>query len=165
MDLDDAFRSYHEALFRFLARECGDAQLAQDAVQETFLRLHLQGRGRVSAVRSWLFTTGLNVVRDVMRTSSNRARILEERPGAVPGPSAEPAPDERLESLEDRARLRRALDRLRERERTALLMREEGFRHREIAEALDTTTGSVGTLIARALVKLEDALEASGGVP
>jgi len=35
-----------------------------------------------------------------------------------------------------------------------LLMREEGFAHREIAEAVGTTTASVGTMIARALDKL-----------
>jgi DNA-directed RNA polymerase specialized sigma24 family protein len=41
-----------------------------------------------------------------------------------------------------------------EKERTVLLMREEGFSHREIADAVGTTTGSVGTMIARALDKL-----------
>jgi DNA-directed RNA polymerase specialized sigma24 family protein len=33
-------------------------------------------------------------------------------------------------------------------------MREEGFAHHEIADAVGTTTGSVGTMIARALNKL-----------
>jgi DNA-directed RNA polymerase specialized sigma24 family protein len=37
-------------------------------------------------------------------------------------------------------------------------MREEGFSHREIAEAVGTTTGSVGTMFARALTKLESGL-------
>jgi DNA-directed RNA polymerase specialized sigma24 family protein len=41
-----------------------------------------------------------------------------------------------------------------EKERTVLLMREEGFSHREIADAVGTTTGSVGTMIVRALDKL-----------
>ena len=40
-----------------------------------------------------------------------------------------------------------------------LLMREEGFSHREIAEAVGTTTGSVGTMIARALDKLAARLQ------
>jgi RNA polymerase sigma-70 factor (ECF subfamily) len=47
-----------------------------------------------------------------------------------------------------------ALQQLPERDRTILLMREEGFTHKEIAEAVGTTTGSVGTLIARALNRL-----------
>jgi DNA-directed RNA polymerase specialized sigma24 family protein len=37
-------------------------------------------------------------------------------------------------------------------------MREEGFSHKEIADAVGTTTGSVGTLIARALLKFADAV-------
>jgi DNA-directed RNA polymerase specialized sigma24 family protein len=37
-------------------------------------------------------------------------------------------------------------------------MREEGFSHREIAQAVGTTTGSVGTMVARALDKLSAAL-------
>jgi RNA polymerase sigma-70 factor (ECF subfamily) len=50
--------------------------------------------------------------------------------------------------------VQQALAGLPERDRTLLLMREEGFSHREIAEAVGTTTGSVGTMIARALDKL-----------
>jgi DNA-directed RNA polymerase specialized sigma24 family protein len=52
----------------------------------------------------------------------------------------------------------RALDALSDKERTAVLMREEGFSHKEIADAVGTTTGSVGTLIARALLKFADAV-------
>jgi DNA-directed RNA polymerase specialized sigma24 family protein len=50
--------------------------------------------------------------------------------------------------------VRAALDRLSWKERTVLLMREEGFAHHEIAGAVGTTTGSVGTMLARALKKL-----------
>ena len=52
---------------------------------------------------------------------------------------------------EARVRASAVLDALSERDRAILLMREEGFKHREIAEAVGTTTKSVGTLIARAL--------------
>jgi DNA-directed RNA polymerase specialized sigma24 family protein len=51
-----------------------------------------------------------------------------------------------------------ALAALSAKERTVLLMREEGFAHREIAQAVGTTTGSVGTMIARALDKLAERL-------
>ena len=69
---------------------------------------------------------------------------------------ADSAPDaaDALEREEARERVRRGLAALSEKERLLLLMREEGFKHREIAEVVGTTTASVGTLIARALVKL-----------
>jgi DNA-directed RNA polymerase specialized sigma24 family protein len=44
-------------------------------------------------------------------------------------------------------------------------MREEGFAHREIAEALETTTGSVGTLLARALDRLASRLPLDSSLP
>jgi DNA-directed RNA polymerase specialized sigma24 family protein len=50
--------------------------------------------------------------------------------------------------------VRKALDQLSERERTLLLMREEGFSHEEMAKATGTTTKSVGTMLVRAFRKL-----------
>jgi RNA polymerase sigma factor (sigma-70 family) len=64
-----------------------------------------------------------------------------------------PPPESRAERNAARRAVAQALDQLSEKERMALLMREEGFAHREIAEAVGTTTGSVGTLLARALRK------------
>ena len=55
--------------------------------------------------------------------------------------------------------MRDALSELSLRDRTVLLMREEGFTHREIAEAVGTTTKSVGTIVARALDKLAGLLD------
>ena len=60
---------------------------------------------------------------------------------------------------EARRQVRQALAELNEKERSVLLMREEGFAHREIAEAVGTTTKSVGTMIARALEKLAQRLD------
>ena len=56
---------------------------------------------------------------------------------------------------------RKALDVLPERDRNALLMREEGLDYNEIAEALDLSVGSVGTTLARARRRLVEAFEAS----
>ena len=58
-----------------------------------------------------------------------------------------------------RSLVREALDRLSGRDRTLLLMREEGFTHAEIAEAIGSTTKSVGTLLTRALLKSAKHLE------
>lgn len=64
-----------------------------------------------------------------------------------------PAPDSGVNRSMARTRVIEAFEALSEKERTALLMREEGYAHREIAEALGTTTGTIGTLMARALRK------------
>lgn len=158
MDVEETFRAHGEDLFLYLARHCGDPELARDAVQETFIRLQRRPPDRTEAIKRWLFRTGTNLVRDMLRVASNRRRLLEAERHRVPRPRPRPDPHQDLQRRREVARLRRALAGLREKERTALLMREAGFKHREIADELGTTTASVGTLIARSLAKLERAM-------
>jgi RNA polymerase sigma factor (sigma-70 family) len=153
MDAANLYAEHHPALYRYLVRLTGDADIAADAAQETFTRL-LEKPPRDEHPRAWLFTVATNVV----RAWSNRRRRRGELLGANEGKAAisDPplAPDRTAELAETRTAVQRALESLSERERTILLMREEGFSHREIADAVETTTGSVGTMIARALDKL-----------
>jgi RNA polymerase sigma-70 factor (ECF subfamily) len=65
-----------------------------------------------------------------------------------------------LERAEEAAAARRALDALTERDREALLMREEGLNYTEIAAALSLSEASVGTTLARARRRLVEAYEA-----
>jgi RNA polymerase sigma factor (sigma-70 family) len=162
MDVAGLFERHGDELFRYLFRQCGDRELARDAVQETFLRLQSRPPDGDRGLRPWLFRTGLNVIRDHRRVEANRERLLEWNSDSVPGPSSPRTPEAGAELEDSLARLRTALDGLRQKERTALLMREEGFTHREIAEELGTTTGTVGTLIARSLAKLEAAYRKLG---
>ena len=60
---------------------------------------------------------------------------------------------------------RKAVEQLIERDRLALLMREEGLDYDEIAEALKLSRGSIGTTLARArrrLVQIYEALQRDG---
>lgn len=126
-------------------------------MQETFIRLAEHPPADATGIRAWLFTVATNLARDALKIGSRRRRLLVENGGLLRPPEPTPTP-EAVEREEARERVRRALAGLSEKERLLLLMREEGFKHREIAEAVGTTTGSVGTLIARALVKLAERL-------
>lgn len=159
VDVAALFREHHVALHRYLVRLTGDEATAADAVQHAFLRL-MESPPDHGGVRTWLFTVASNFVRDRLRSSRRRRELLSERPERVPVGDAGPDPDRLLERREAEARVRAALDTLRPRDRTILLMREEGFTHREIAEAVGTTPGSVGTMIARALRAAREALDA-----
>ena len=70
----------------------------------------------------------------------------------------EPAPTS-MERDEERAMARKAVETLAERDRDALLMREEGLSYEEIAAALDLSVGSVGTTLSRARRRLMEAYE------
>jgi RNA polymerase sigma-70 factor (ECF subfamily) len=156
-----AFRRHHAALHRYLVRLTGDGELAADAAQEAFVRL-LDQDPPPSEIRPWLFRVAVNVVRDVAR-KRDRHRVLGMEGRAEGAHGDAPAPPDRAADRDRaRRRVRTALAALSEKERQALLMREEGFKHREIAEALGTTTGSIGTLLRRALEKAARQLEQQG---
>lgn len=149
---DRAFAAHHPPLQRYIARLTGDPDLAADVAQEAFLRL-LEQEPPPSAVRPWLFRVATNLVRDsARRTRRRQVLVLDGRAPSAHG-DPPPAPDRDVDRDQARALVRHALDGLSSKERRALLMREEGFRHREIADVLGTTTGSVGTLLSRAIRK------------
>ena len=159
MDAAALFEEHYEALCRYLLRFTGDADAAADAAQEAFVKL-LDRKPRAENPRAWLFTVATNAALESGRTRSRRWKLLAAGAGRAPHADPLPAADAALEAAGRTKRVREALLVLSEKERQALLMREEGFAQREIAEAVGTTTGSVGTLIARALDKLARQLEA-----
>lgn len=155
MDAGQLFEQHHESLLRYLVRLTGDLDVAHDAAQETFARL-VAKRPRSVNLRAWLYTVATNVVRTGANRTKRRAQLLTPERAPHGDPSA--SPEQHAIAADDRRRVRAALDALPERDRVMLLMREEGFSHREIAEATGTTTGSVGTLLARALDRLAELL-------
>ena len=157
-DVDRLFREYHDPLVRYLTRRLGDRDWAEEVAQETFLRALRQEQ--IVNERSWLFAVATNLVRDEARKDQRRRRHLEllfaeerEREMAEPEPTT-------LERAQEAAFARKALDALAERDRHALLMREEGLDYTEIAEALGLSHGSIGTTLARARRRLAEAYEA-----
>ena len=153
MDFEAQYEQLYPPLFRYLHRLTGEADEAEDLVQEAFIRLFRHPLPDAEA-RPWLFTVATNLVRDGARRTKRQQRHLS----AVPvSPGALPRPDEETERAGRVQRVREALDRLPLRDRQMLLMREEGFRYGEIAEAVGVAPGSVGTLLARALRKFKDA--------
>jgi len=158
VEVERLFRTYHDGLVRYLTRRLGDRDWAEEVAQETFVRALRQDH--IASERSWLYAVATNLVRDEARKDERRRRHLQllaaearEAEREDPGPSA-------LERAQEAARARRALDALAERDRAALLMREEGLDYGEIAAALELSVGSVGTTLARARRRLAEAYEA-----
>lgn len=153
MDAERLFEENYDDLFRYLMRLTGDSDRASDAAQEAFVRL-VEHEPTGDQLRGWLFRVATNLIRDESRVRRRRRELLEEVGDRVPVADPPTAPDRQFEVSQQKAMVRQALGRLNTKERTVLLMREEGFSHQEIAEAVGTTTKSVGSMIARALKKL-----------
>lgn len=155
MDFDAIFEDVFPPLFRYCHRLMGDADAAEDVTQEAFLRLLTHDvQGPPAGLRVWLFRVATHLIRDRYRVSENRRRLLEKNPVT---PSATEDPQREVERTEEKRAVRRALATLQERDREMLLMREEGFSYREIAEAVGVKAASVGTLLARAQRRLAEA--------
>ena len=145
-------------LHRVLDRLSGDPDLAADIAQETFIRLYARG-SLPDSPDAWLISVAMNLLRNAMTSRKRRERLLSlvrgERLHSDPAPAAE---DSAL-AEDARARVRRALDRLPERERQMLLLRVEGYEYREIALALGVNEASVGVMLARAKRAFRDRYE------
>ncbi len=160
MDFDTVFGEVYPGLFRYCHRLTGDSDVADDVAQEAFVRFYEREiQGTEEGIRAWLFRTAIHLVRDRHRLRENRKRLLEANP-VLPG--GEEAPDLRVERSEDVARVRTALESLKDRDREMLLLRYEGFSYREIAETMDTAATSVGTLLARAERRFTEVYHPSG---
>ncbi len=134
-------------LLRYVHRLTGDPDLAEDIAQDALLRfVEVQGQRAIQTPRAWLYRVATNLLRDRARRDSMAAR----RPPPVES-DAPPRPDQQFERKEAIRMVRAALERLPERDRELLMLRESGFRYREIAEILGVRTESVPTMAARAL--------------
>jgi RNA polymerase sigma-70 factor (ECF subfamily) len=160
-EADRLFRQYHAPLVRYLTRRLGDRDWADEVAQETFLRAvrQLESGGTLKSERSWLFAVATNLVRDDARRDARRRKHLALLAEQSRDLVVEPEPTS-LERAQEAAMARRAVESIAERDRLALLMREEGLDYDEIAEALDLSVGSVGTTLARARRRLVEAYEA-----
>ena len=162
------YRRYERRLLAFLVPYVGDLALAEDLLQETFLRVF---RRRASyeprgPFRTWLFAIARNLALDQFR----RRRPLREstspsgedsQVGGDPERLPDPAPDPLgvLAGREAATALRAALLELPEEDRAVILLsRLEGLRFREIAEVLGSTEGAVKVLAHRALLTLRKRL-------
>lgn len=140
------FKSQYQRIYRILDRMSGDPDAAEDLAQETFVRLYRR-QSLPDEPSAWLVTVGMNLLRNQSSSSRRHAELLVSKGGDS---DEQASPDEAAVVDETRTRVRRAVDRMSERERSLLLLRAEGYSYREIAVALELNAASVGTLLARA---------------
>jgi RNA polymerase sigma factor (sigma-70 family) len=130
------YRRYHQSLYRFCLAIVGNSQDAQDALQNTMVKVlaALPGEQRQIALKPWLYRIAHNESIEVLR----RRRETEELDPELVSIGAGLA-----DKVDLRERLRRLvadLDQLPERQRGALVMRElAGLDFNEIAAALGTS--------------------------
>jgi RNA polymerase sigma-70 factor (ECF subfamily) len=167
-------RRYERGLYGYLRRYLGDASLAEDVFQNTFLQLYVKS-GHYEAgrpVRPWLYTIATHQAIDALRRNSRHQAISLEQPrraeGAEPGEgelrnllelleSRGPNPIESASAQERREQVRASVEKLPDFLRQVLVLAYyQGLKYREIADILGIPVGTVKSRLHAALVKLQE---------
>ncbi|MGA2798614.1 MAG: sigma-70 family RNA polymerase sigma factor [Thermoguttaceae bacterium] len=165
---EELVRRYEKELYGYLRHYLGDADMADDVFQQTFLQVHLKcdqfEEGR--KVRPWLYTVATNQAIDYQRRNRRHKIISLDRrmQSDIEGDmgslvelldGAEAGPSEEAEAAEQHGQLRRAIDDLPEQTRqVVLLVYFKGLKYREAAEILDIPVGTVKSRLHAAVQKL-----------
>ena len=165
---------WEKPLFNFTYKYVGDAHLAQDLVQETFVRMlrSIQGYEHRGAFSTWLYRIAVNLCKDHFRkkripmvslhdyyTTSSGDRVYVKDRVADEGAGS----DEAMAAARREELVRRLLAGLPEEQRIVILMKEyQALKFREIAEVLEIPEGTVKARLYRGLRTMREQLEHSG---
>ena len=155
----DLYQHNASGLFRFAEVLVRDREVAQDALQEVFLRYFVaRSTGQeIQNGKAWLYRVVRNYLLDRMKESAFRNRVSLEEAEVIPDGSGDPE-QQYLRALTRKQILRV----LAPRELECLQLRAEGFDYQEIAKILGVRCGTVGATLARALSKIRKTLNPSG---
>lgn len=148
---------------RYLRVLTGDAELARDLAQETFLKLDAHAETAGSAL---VFTVARSCALDHLRRQRVRRRHLRpvtDRDEDTAPARADSRPDRALENRQLDHDLRIALEALPEDQRSAFHLSEiEGLTYAEIADVLGVSSGTIASRKHHAVRKLREHLERLG---
>ena len=134
-------RRYRKGVVNVVYRMCGDANLAEDAAQEAFIRAwqHLPNYRPRSPFRNWVYRIATNVALDALRRERETVDI-----DALSLATLDAGPEATVEGKERDERVRQAVLVLPPASRAVLVLREyEGLSYREIAGTLGIPIGTV----------------------
>lgn len=163
---------YEGELFSYLRRYVGNAEMAEDVFQATFLQIHLKKdqfeEGR--RFRPWLYTIATNQAIDAQRRNRRHRMVsLDHRTGGEDDvgtlvemlSGSDRTADEKMEDEEVREWVRAAVGNLPETLRSALLLvYHQGMKYREAADVLGIPVGTVKSRLHAALLKLNETWQA-----
>lgn len=158
--LGTLYRDQSRELWAMFYAYCGNAERAQDAVHEAFLKLQSHSKEEIRDQRAWLLQVGRNWLRDQARRKVNSV-IKTEKLDINPSQEAEPWV--KLLGDEERGQIRSALQQLKEGDREVLILRYAlNWSSQRIGETLDTSASAVDMRLSRARQRLAAELEQMG---
>ncbi len=149
-------------LFGVIGRILPRAELAEDALQETFVRIWQRAKSydeTIASPMAWMATIARNQAIDLRRRSAEKlsaasSEIDESIADSAPDPEALAGQAGELRQLKDC--LQRLPD---ERQQMVLLAYRQGFTREELAERFKRPVTTVKTLLRRSLIALKECLD------
>lgn len=150
------YEAYYRELYLYVYTICGNKNMTEDVLQETFLKALLALKDSHTNMRAWLYLTARNFCYNLLKREK---RLVY---GEETGRADEEAEDllEQILKKEQSRRLQSALDKLSKPQREVLMLQYfGGFRQKEIAAMLQITPANVRVLAHRAKKELKSILE------
>ena len=152
--IEQVFAALESPLLAYAHRLLGDFGVAEDVVQDAFMKLHTQFQ-QVRMPQPWLYRTVHNLAVDHQRRASRIVLVDDRKPEDAPAndtADAQPMPDEQIARWEGIGLVRLVLETLDARSRELIELRfHEDLSYKEIAGRTGLTVGNVGYILHHAL--------------
>jgi len=156
--LEEVFSDEESPLLRYAFGLLGRRELAEEVVQDAFLKLH-QHWDEVEIPRAWLFRCVRNFSFNVLR--KNKRETLDESAGERE--SALERPDHELGKLEAVGMIQMLVSEMEERDQAMVRMKYfQDLKYQEIADRLQMSVGNVGYRLHHLLKDLGERLGKAG---
>jgi RNA polymerase sigma-70 factor (ECF subfamily) len=166
--VEGLFAALESPLLNYAMRLVGEGSLAEDIVQDAFMKLHAQF-DQVREPRRWLYRTVHNQALNHRRQADKTVPLHPpaEETGSTPDTSdPQPLPDEQIARWEGIGLVRLSLETLDDRSRELVRLKfNEGLSYKEISVRTGLKIGHVGYLLHHALKAIADELSKNGVVP
>ena len=152
-------RIHARGVFNVVYRMCGDALIAEDAAQETFIRAwqNLSSYRPQTPLRNWLYRIAFNAGMDMLRKEK---RILPNAIEDLNLTDGQPSLESQVSQQERTQLVQKAILSLPDASRAVLVLREyEDMSYQEISATLDIPVGTVMSRLNYARKLLKDKLE------
>ncbi len=167
--IEELFAALESPLLSYALRLAGQLSVAEDLVQEAFMRLHEQFDA-VREPRRWLYRTVHNLALNQRRKDSKIVALPttteDDAPNHAEPTDTQPLPDEQIARLEGIGLVRLSLETLDARSRELVKLKfNDGLSYKEISARMGLSVGNVGYLLHHALKAIGDELTRNGVVP
>ena len=151
IEFEEAFALHHRTVFRAARSVVQDAAVAEDVVQETYLRLYknLDSITTEEMLRPWLIRVAINVAKNTVR-GNVRANTRDENYVKETVETSVQSIEVDYEEYSGVNEIYRALNKIKEPLRSCLILKQQGLSYKEIAGSLELNESSIGTFVARA---------------